>query len=244
MPEDGSITQTWDVAHCTVRQTVRLDDVNKFNALTHVSAEELANCRVYLWQEVHRGADVIIFDGDFGLEDDDTLKDNGRKLLVARMQSMLDPSISNADIASMYSNLSQLAGRKGYEVTRTSGTAGFTTHQSHADLLFVLHKNDSLLPNKAGSSLIIPHGKFYFILYTKHKAKDGEHPIGITTYVPPKPGGALVLNSNAIDAWPILGDFASTNLVSTNCHHCHHPLLPPSSAATAAVIARPYILPW
>ena len=92
---------------------MRLDDANKFNASTHVSAEELANCRVYLWQEVHRGADVIIFDGDFGLEDDDMMKDNGRKLLVARMQSMLDPSISDANVASMYSNLSLLAGRKG-----------------------------------------------------------------------------------------------------------------------------------
>ncbi len=194
---------------------MRLDDVNEFNASTHVSAEELANCRVYSWREVHRGADVIIFDGDFGLEDDDTLKDNGRKLLVAHMQSMLDPSISDANVASMYSNLSLLAGRKGYEFTQTSGTAGFATYQSHADLLFVLHENDSLLPNKTGSSLIIPHGKFYFILFTKHKAKDGEHPIGINTYAPPKPGGALVLNSNAIDAWSILGDFAYIKMLVT-----------------------------
>ncbi len=91
---------------------MRLDDVNKFNALTHVSAEELANCRVYLWQEVHRGADVIIFDGDFGLEDDDTRKDNGRKLLVAHMQSMLDPSISNADVASMTGTFPKLQNKR------------------------------------------------------------------------------------------------------------------------------------
>ena len=107
------------------------------------------------------------------------------------------------------------AEQKGYEVTRTSGTAGFTTHRSHADLLFALHENDSLLPNKTGSSLIIPHGKFYFVLYTKHKAKDGDHPIKITTYAPPKPGGALVLNSNAIDAWPILSDFAYIKMLVT-----------------------------
>ncbi len=92
---------------------MRLDDANKFNASTHELAEELANCRVYSWQEVHPGADVIIFDSDFGLEDDDTLKDIGCKLLVARMQSMLDPSISNTNVASVYSNLSLLAGRKG-----------------------------------------------------------------------------------------------------------------------------------
>ena len=52
-------------------------------------------------------------------------------------------------------------------------------------------------------------------MYTKQKAKDGEHPIGITTYAPPKLGGSFVLNGNAINAWPILGDFAYIKMLVT-----------------------------
>ena len=77
------------------------------------------------------------------------------KLLVARMQSIITKSISDDDVKSMYSNIALLAGRKGYEVTRTSGTGGITCPQSHADLLFVLHENDSLLPNRAGKNCTV-----------------------------------------------------------------------------------------
>ena len=168
MPEDRSITRSWDVAHCTFPQTTRLDEVNKLNGSTHVEPEILANCLVYTWKNVHPDADVVLFDGGFGLEDYVTMKTVGPKLLAARMQSTLSKSISDSDVKTMHSNLSLLAGRKGFEVTRTSGTAGFTSPQSHADLLFVLHDNDSLLPNKAGvctSSLCI---KFLLIMSISH----------------------------------------------------------------------------
>lgn len=168
MPEDRSITRSWDVAHCTFPQTTRLDEVNKLNGSTHVKPEILANCLVYTWKNVHPDADVVLFDGGFGLEDYVTMKEVGSKLLAARMQSILSKSISDSDVETMHSNLCLLAGRKGFEVTRTSGTAGFTSPQSHADLLFVLRDNDSLLPNKAGvctSSLCI---KFVLIMAITH----------------------------------------------------------------------------
>ena len=63
--------------------------------------------------------------------------------------------------------------------------------------------------------MIIPHGKYYYIFYKKHHAKDGDHPIGMTTYSPPKPGGAFLLNSNAIDAWQVLGEFAYIKMLIT-----------------------------
>jgi hypothetical protein len=37
----------------------------------------------------------------------------------------------------------------------------------------------------------------------------------MTTYAPPKPGGAFVLNSNAIDTWSILGEFAYIKMLVT-----------------------------
>jgi hypothetical protein len=46
-----------------------------------------------------------------------------------------------------------------------------------------------------GACLIIPHKKFYYIFYTKHKPKEDKHPIGFTTYAPPKPGGSFVLKA-------------------------------------------------
>ena len=154
MPQDGTIQRSWNVAHLLLSQTMSLDEVNKSNASTHVSPEVLASCRVYSWRHVHSAADVVIFVGDFGMEDKHI---ECHKLLVARMQSMMTKSISDIDIKSMYSNISLLAGRKGYEMTRTSGTGGITSPQSHADLLFVLHENDSLLPNKAGKNCPVAH---------------------------------------------------------------------------------------
>jgi len=70
-----------------------------------------------------------------------------------------------------------------------------------------------------GACLIIPHKKFYYIFYTKHKPKEGKHPIGVTTYAPPKPGGSFVINGNALDAWPVLGDFAYVKMLVTLILH-------------------------
>ena len=39
MPEDKSITRSWDIAHRTFPQTTRLDEVNKLNGSTHVKPE-------------------------------------------------------------------------------------------------------------------------------------------------------------------------------------------------------------
>jgi hypothetical protein len=144
MPEDKSITRSWDIAHRTFPQTTRLDEVNKLNGSTHVKPEILANCHVYTWKNVHPDADLVVFKGDFGLEDCVSMKGVGPKLLATRMQSTLSKSISDTVVETMHSNLLPIAGRKGYEVTRKSGTAGFTSSQSHADLLFVLHETPTL----------------------------------------------------------------------------------------------------
>jgi hypothetical protein len=57
------------------------------------------------------------------------------------------------------------------------------------------------------------------MFYTKQKVKEGKHPIGVTTYAPPKPGGSFILNGNALDAWPVLGDFAYIKMLVTLILH-------------------------
>ena len=150
MPHDGNIKRSWNVAHIVLPQIIRLDKVNKSNASTSVSPEVLASCKVYSWRRIHKAADVVVFVGKFCMEDNVTT--DCHKLLSARMQSMLTTSISDDDVKSLYSNIALIAGRKGFEVTRTSGTGGVTCPQSHKDLLFVLHENDSLLPNLTGKT--------------------------------------------------------------------------------------------
>lgn len=47
----------------------------------------------------------------------------------------------------------------------------------------------------------------------------------MTTYAPPKPGGAFVLNSNAIDTWSILGEFAYIKMLVTLILDKHNKVL-------------------
>ena len=47
----------------------------------------------------------------------------------------------------------------------------------------------------------------------------------MTTYAPPKPGGAFVLNCNAIDTWPILGEFAYIKMLITVILDKHNKVL-------------------
>ncbi len=117
----------------------------------------------------------------------------------------------------MYSSLLPISGRNGYELTRTGGTQGFTSAQSHKDLLFCLREDNKLLPNKAGACLIIPNIKSYYIFYRKRGIKDSrDDPIAVTEYAPPSLGGSLRVNPNIIDRWPIIGEFAYVKMLATN----------------------------
>ena len=56
----------------------------------------------------------------------------------------------------------------------------------------------------------------YHIFYKKQViTRRNEHPIANTTYAPPSHGGALRLNPNMIDKWPILGELAYLKMVAT-----------------------------
>ena len=88
-----------------------LDEVNKSNASTSVSPEVLASYQVYSWRQIHKAADVVVFVGKFGMEDNVTT--DCHKLLVARMQSMLTRSISDNDVKSMYSTFAFLQDARG-----------------------------------------------------------------------------------------------------------------------------------
>lgn len=217
LPEDSQKTRAWTIDYATISQKVEVAQVKKQNGRTVIPPRELIEYEVYSYKYTNKRkyADFILIDGDFCMENGTHLKTNLRKLLTMRMHTMINYSISDEAVKSMYTNLRAISGRRGSEVTRTSGTGGYVTHQSHKDLLFVLHENDGLLPNKAGACLIVPHKKYYYILYSKHDPDTNEHPIGLTKYAPPKPGGSLIINGNAVDAWPVLGEFAYLKMVAT-----------------------------
>lgn len=215
MPEDEQKSRDWVIDYAELKQKVKIKDATKENGRTAVPLEELLQCQIFSYKRLRKKADHVILCGDFSMEDNVNLRTNGSKLLTMRMQKLVTLAIPDKKVETLLSNLLPVAGNKGNEVTRNCGTNGFTSAQTHKDLLFVLRENDTLLPNKAGACLIIPHDKQYYLLYSKHKPDKEDHPIGITTYGPPKPGGSLMINGNAIDEWPIIGEFAYVKMIAT-----------------------------
>jgi hypothetical protein len=130
----------------------------------------------------------VLFVSDFSAEPSQEMVDCGRKLLCARMQSILTSSISDDIVQSIYSNLRPISGKQGFEVTRLGGTGGYTCDQSTKDLLYILKQNDSLLPRKAGACLIIPSKKFYSVYYMRNKTdhETTQHHVAYHKYSPPK----------------------------------------------------------
>ena len=90
-----------------------LDEVNQSTATTQYPQKYLLIAKYTHGNErIHSAADVVIFVGEFGKEDNNK-PIHCHKLLVARMQSIITKSISDDDVKSMYSNIALLAGRKG-----------------------------------------------------------------------------------------------------------------------------------
>lgn len=192
LPESELKTRSWQLDYSVLPQQVKIDDVEKLNGRTEVPLEELMQCKILSWRNMRMKAEQVIVCADFQLETDSVLQAQGRKLICQRLQRTVLQKIDDKHVSIMYNYLLPSAGRAGVEVVRTGGTAGTTNTQSHKDMLHVLQQNGSMLPNKAGACLILPDKKKYFILYKKHKF-EVEHPIAITTYAPPKPGGSLLI---------------------------------------------------
>ncbi len=77
---------------------------------------------------------------DFSAEQSQTLVDCGRKLLCARMQSILTKSISDNLVQSIYSNLHPVSGKQGFDVTGLGGTGECTCDQSIKDVFTSFNK--------------------------------------------------------------------------------------------------------
>ena len=208
-PEDSSSTRSWSIATTVLKQSDKISDAN--SGRTQVPLQELMTARILSFNKSIQ-ADQVVIAGDFSLEDGEY---NCTKLLINRVQSLLTKSMDDEAVEEMYHHLYYVAGRDGKEINRTSGTNGFTSPSTHLDLLSSLHNNPSLLPNKVGACWIIQHKKFYYILYSKHNPTSNEHPIACTTYAPPMPGGSLLLNGNALEKWPVLGEMAYGKMMAT-----------------------------
>ena len=130
----------WSVEVALLKQHKNVSSVNARNGRNAVPLEELLECTIYSWHNVRRKADHVLFIGDFSAEQSQALVDCGRKLLSARMQSMLTTSISDNIVQSIYSNLCPVSGKQGFDVTRLGGTGGCTCDQSTKDLLYISSK--------------------------------------------------------------------------------------------------------
>ena len=217
MPENPDLKRSWRVDRLKLDQIVKVKESAADNGRVRIPPEVLATYRFMSTMRVRKDADMVMVTGDYCLEEktDEMQLHTRQKLLCLRIQSLVTSSISDEVVESLYTNLLPRSGRKSRDVTRTSGSNGKVNSQSHKNFLYVLHTNDSLLPNKGGACLIIPHNKYYIVVYRKHNPKEGKAAIAITTYAPPQPGGAFTVHGNAIDYFPILGEFAYVKMMAT-----------------------------
>ena len=105
MPEHFEVTHAWHVQYAEITQKGKISTVMKQNGRTHVPLDELVGCKVLSWKYVQNDTEQVILCGDFCSEDDEKPKKDGRKLLVNRMQKLLQPMIKDKGVESMYSKL-------------------------------------------------------------------------------------------------------------------------------------------
>jgi hypothetical protein len=129
------------------------------------------------------------------------------------MQRILCKGISDLDTEAMFSNIIPFCGKSGMEVQRVSGTHGRVNDQS-TRILSLLAKDDKLLPNKAGSCLILLGEKHYWIFYKSQEKRSGKSPIAMYKYSPPQTGGSVRLHQNALDVFPVIGEFEYVKMIS------------------------------
>ena len=124
------------------------------------------------------------------------------------MQNLVNSAISSSDVKSLYTNILPFYGKKGYEMTRLSGSNGYTSDQTTKDLFSVLRRNQYLLPNKAGACLVLQAPKWYWIFYTKHSVKPGTQSVAVHKYSPPNRVGSVLLQGTILTTSQSLVNFA------------------------------------
>jgi hypothetical protein len=207
MPEKTSLTRSWDTEYVLIKQQYAIENSKSNTGRQSIPLEELIECKVLSWRKLRRFCELITVVGDFSQEQDEQLRSTGRKLLCGRLQSMLQSSIPDKTVEELYHSILPSCGKGGYELKRTGGACGMTSSQTTKDLLCVLHRSNTLLPNKAGACLILQDSKYYWIFYSKHNKKLESHPIAHIKYTPPNIGGSVRLEGSMIDFFPIIGEF-------------------------------------
>lgn len=153
--------------------------------------------------------------GDFAMEKSEEISSR-RKLILFRMQSMIHHELTAEESTFLYTNLLAISGRGGYEMTRTSGTAGLVNEQTHKDFCYVLSQNPGLLPTRGSACYVVPNGRKYTCLYKKHKMKSekNSHPIAITHYPPPKLGGSFAMSPKIFEIVPFMAEFTYQKMLA------------------------------
>jgi hypothetical protein len=210
VPLPDEKTCDWCVDFCYLPEVETIASIEKENGQEKVPMQELLSARVLCHMNVRYKAHHMTLVGGLELEGNDT----STKLICSRMQRILCKDISDLDTKTMFSNNTPFCGKHDMEVQRVSGTNGRVNDQSTRDILSLLAKDDKLLPSKAGACLILPGEKYYWIFYKCHEKKSGKSPIVMYKYSPPQTGGSVRLHPNALDVFPVIGEFEYVKMIS------------------------------
>jgi len=207
MPEEASFTRSWDIEYVLIQQQYAIENSKSNTVQQNIPLEELIQCKVLSWRKLRCFAELITVVGDFSQEQDQQLRSSGRKLLCGRLQSMLQSSIPDETVEKLYHSILPCCGKGGYELKRTGGACGLTSSETTQDLLCVLRRNNTLLPNKAGACLILQDSKYYWIFYSKHNKTMESNPMAHIKYTPTNIGNSVRREGSMIDFFPIIGEF-------------------------------------
>jgi len=136
------------------------------------------------------------------------------KLLLLRFHKMLcNEHFSDEEIEHMaklsHDILRTIAGKFGFEIRRSSGTAGKLEPQSDKDLIDLLDTT-SITPRNSQGCLIVKDTFKYHIMYMGHSHRTVKH----VSYSPPKPGGSFQLPDHLLDVIPILAEFTYIKMLA------------------------------
>ena len=73
------------------------------------------------------------------------------KLLLLRIHSLIKSSVTDQVVEDIYEMCGAVAGKRGFDLTRTGGSSGKTNDQTDVEFLHAMHEVGSALPRKLGA---------------------------------------------------------------------------------------------
>lgn len=211
-PEDSNTFRDFTIEVIHVEQHCTVSSVENLKGANEIDPHIMMEYQVLMNNDLSDKVDATAVLGHFTKEN----KILPPKLLLLRFTTMLSNShYSSVDKEAMaialYNLLRPIAGKSGYEVRRTSGTAGITSDKSDKNLLSVMDDLPSLSPRIPKGCVIIRNKFKYHILY---RARRSPYTIKHVTYSPPQEGGQFKLPDQCLNLFPIVSEFSYLKMVA------------------------------